>query len=256
MRLPLAQASTNGASALRAEASPQEVVRWALERFHGNGRRLVVTTGFGMEGCVMIDLLAKAAMERGEAATVWYIDTGFLFSETHELRERLAARYPAVRFERVATDVSPERQAREFGAELWKTSPDACCAIRKVEPMRRLVREGARGEGHADAWMTAVSRSQGASRAGAAAVKWDAQFELVKLSPLAAWSRRHVWDYVREHDVPYNPLHERGYPSIGCTHCTSPVEGLPLGEYSRQGRWASTGKTECGLHIDPAGENI
>jgi phosphoadenosine phosphosulfate reductase len=102
----------------------------------------------------------------------------------------------------------------------------------------------------ADVWITAITRSQG--RSGVELVGWDWHYQVLKICPLAVWTRQRVWDYVREHKVPYNELHEQGYPTIGCTHCTAPVPGSSLGEYSRTGRWAGTEKTECGLHWAPS----
>ena len=119
--------------------------------------------------------------------------------------------------------------------------PDACCRLRKVEPMRAAL-------AGVDVWVTGLTRSQSASRATLEVVAWDWQYQLVKVNPLATWTRAQVYDYVRRREVPYNELHERGYPSIGCTHCTVAVPGNELGEYSREGRWTGEHKTECGLH--------
>jgi phosphoadenosine phosphosulfate reductase len=99
-----------------------------------------------------------------------------------------------------------------------------------------------------DVWVTGLRRGQSSTRASLRVVAWDWQYELLKVSPLAGWDRRQVWEYIREHDVPYNVLHERGYPSIGCTHCTQPVPGASVEDYTRAGRWAGTGRTECGMH--------
>ena len=250
MRLPLATESPRpevpagspgspgftGGGAADAHAEPQRIVNWALRRFRH--RSLVVTTGFGMEGCAMLDMLAST----GESIDVHWIDTGFLFAETHELRDRLAARYSRLRFVRHEPDLTPEEQARVHGPELWTRDPDRCCGLRKVEPMRRIL-------GGADAWMTAVRREQSDTRAATEAVAWDPGFELVKISPLAGWSREQVWEHVRRWQVPHNVLHERGYPSLGCIQCTAPVAGSRPEDYSRQGRWLGHEKTECGLHL-------
>lgn len=223
-----------------ADVAPEEVAAWALERF-GDG--LIVTTGFGMEGCVLIDMLMRLRAAQGAGLRVHYLDTHFLFAETHDLRERLSARYPGVEFVNAGTSMTPEEQELAHGARLWERDPDACCAIRKVEPMRRLLK-GAR------AWMTGLRQSQSEQRAGVRHADWDAGHGVVKVSPLAAWSREQVWAYAVERGVPYNPLHERGYPSIGCTNCTRAVPGAGVTDYTRVGRWAGTGKTECGLHFD------
>jgi len=247
MHLPLATPAgppTEGvpllgdASVDAARTAPQRLVAWAFERFRG--RRLVVTTGFGMEGCAMLDMVAAL----GGHVEVHWIDTSFLFPEILELRTRLARRYPRLEFVRHATSISPEQQAALHGPELWTRDPDLCCRLRKVEPMAEIL-------SGADAWMTAVRREQSAHRASLDPVAWDPVFELVKISPLVTWSRADVWEHVRRHEVPYNPLHDRGYPSLGCVQCTSAVEGSRPEDYSRDGRWLGRGKTECGLHQRP-----
>ncbi|MFO0830042.1 MAG: phosphoadenylyl-sulfate reductase [Phycisphaerales bacterium] len=221
------------------ERTPREIVAWALRRFAD--RRLVITTGFGMEGCALIDMIATERMP----IEISYLDTHFLFPETLALRDRLVERYPHLRFVNRGTPLTPEEQARDHGPELWRRDPDACCRIRKIEPMRSLMHG-------ADAWMTAVRREQSAARSALAPAVWDWAFDVVKISPLVSWSREQIWEYVQANGVPFNPLHQQGYPSIGCVHCTQPVEGARPEDYSRAGRWAGTQKTECGLHIDPA----
>ncbi len=218
-------------------SSPEAIVAWALRRFAG--RELVLSTSFGMEGCALIDMVAR----HGVPVRVIWLDTGFLFPETHALRERMEARYSHLRFERHRTSLTPEAQAERFGPELWRRDPNRCCALRKVEPMRTAL-------AGVDVWLAGLMRSQSPQRSALRVVEWDWSYGLLKVSPLAAWDRARVWDYVRAHDVPYNELHERGYPSLGCTHCTAPVPGAGPVKYSRSGRWSGTGKTECGLHFD------
>jgi phosphoadenosine phosphosulfate reductase len=217
------------------DSPPERVVAWMLRRFAG--RRLVVTTGFGMEGCALIDMIAG----HGISLPVLYLDTGFLFPETLRLRDRLAARYPHLSFERRSTALTPEAQEHRYGPELWSREPDACCTLRKVEPMREALAD-------VDVWVSGLMRSQSPSRTGIRVVEWDWQYQLLKVSPLASWDRARVWEYVRQHGVPYNELHDRGYPTLGCTHCTRPVTGSTTGEYTREGRWAGRSKLECGLH--------
>jgi phosphoadenosine phosphosulfate reductase len=158
----------------------------------------------------------------------------------------MVERYPHLRFLNRGTTLTPEAQAAEHGAELWRANPEACCRLRKVEPMREVLAE-------ADVWITGITRSQSATRAEVERVEWDWQFQLIKISPLADWNRERVWEYVQREGVPYNPLHTRGYPSIGCTHCTVPVGGARVSDYSRAGRWAGNDKTECGLHNNGSG---
>lgn len=216
--------------------STDEFICWSLERF--KGWRTILTTSFGMEGCALVDMYAR----RGEALEVTYLDTMFFFPETYELIDRMRERYPHLSFVNRGTSVTAEEQAAAHGAELWKRDPDLCCRIRKVEPLRQLMQR-------ADIWISAIRRSQGPTRARVEMVEWDPRFNVLKLNPLAFWDRTDVWRYVRENDVPYNALHEQGYPSLGCTHCTKPVEGAAPDSYTRLGRWSGTDKTECGLHF-------
>lgn len=215
--------------------SPSSVIDWVYETF--SDEEVVVTSALGMEGCVLLDLLARL----GRRLTIHFADTGFLFPETHALRRQLTARYPDLSLVAVEPALNPDAQAAVHGPALWSRDPDRCCALRKIEPLAPLL-------SGADAWISAIRRSQSAARADTPLAGWDDAFRVVKVAPLAAWSRRQVLDYVAEHDVPVNPLHFRGYPSIGCTHCTRPVEGATAGDYSRAGRWAGNQKTECGLH--------
>ncbi len=150
---------------------------------------------------------------------------------------RSARRGLGIEFDRFH-NLTIEEQAEQYGDELWKREPDACCGIRKVEPMRRALSS-------VDCWVAGVRRADSSTRAGAPKFAWDKKFGIWKLNPIADWSERDVWNYIHEHRLPYNPLHDRGYPSIGCTHCTQPVG--PGGDL-RDGRWAGVAKTECGIN--------
>jgi phosphoadenosine phosphosulfate reductase len=220
-------------------ATPERLVAWTLERF--GHHRVVLTTSFGMEGCALIDMFAR----HGRPLTVVYLDTMFFFEETYRLRDKLIQRYPHLHFVNRGTTLTPEQQAAEHGPELWRRNPDLCCRIRKVDPMHDALAD-------ADVWVAGLMRSQSSTRAGVRVVHWDWQYQLLKVCPLANWDRNRVWEYIRSHGVPYNELHEQGYPSIGCTHCTVPVPGAGVTDYSRAGRWAGTTKTECGLHLGSA----
>jgi phosphoadenosine phosphosulfate reductase len=220
---------------IREDAEPRSIVAWTLERYAG--RRIVLTTSFGMEGCALIDMVAR----HGQAIPVVYLDTMFLFPETYALRDRMVKRYPHLRFENRGARLTPREQEKRYGPELWRRDPDECCRIRKVEPMRHVL-------AHADVWMTGLMRSQSVDRAGLRAIEWDQRYQVQKVNPLAGWDRARVWEYVRRHDVPYNELHERGYPSIGCIQCTAAVRHAGPADYTRAGRWIGTSKRECGLH--------
>lgn len=218
-------------------STPSELVAWSLEKF--DGRRVDMSTSFGMEGCALIDMYAR----HGRPMNVFYLDTMFFFPETYRLRDRLMERYPHLNFENRGTALTPEAQEKAYGPELWKTNPDKCCELRKVDPMQGAL-------SGVDVWVTALRRTQSETRGAIRVLEWDWKYQVLKLSPLAGWTRRDVWNYIQENKVPYNELHEKGYPTVGCTHCTAPVEGVAVGEYSREGRWAGTQKKECGLHGD------
>lgn len=215
---------------------PADVLAWAAERFAG---RITLATSFGVEDCALIAMAA----ERGVKLRYFSLDTAVLFPETYELWRKIEARY-GVQVEAVKPAQTIAEQAAAHGDALWSREPSRCCNLRKVEPLAQHLR------GY-DAWITAIRREQSKDRANAAVVETDARFGLTKVNPLVAWTSKDVWKYVHQHDVPYNPLHDRGYPSIGCTHCTSPVKP---GEDPRAGRWRGSEKTECGLHVDQPAE--
>lgn len=214
-----------------ADADPREVVAWAVERFAG---RLSLTCSFGgASGMVLLDMTLAA----DPAVPVLYVDTDFLFPETHATVRAVEERY-GIETLAVRSALPPATQARLHGPALWERDPDACCALRKVEPMRAALAPFA-------AYLTGLRRDQAETRRRTPVVQWDAKFDLVKLNPLATWDERTVWAYIVEQGLPYNPLHDRGYPSLGCTNCTLAVG--PGGDL-RDGRWSGTGKVECGLH--------
>ena len=210
--------------------SAEELVGWGLEEF---APQVAIASSFGAEDVVLIDIAARVR----EDFRVFTLDTDFLFRETYELIDQIEQRY-GVRIERAKSLLTPAEQARQYGEALWAREPDRCCNLRKVEPLKKAL-------AGLDAWITGIRRDQAPTRANARKLEWDAKFELVKMNPLADWTWDRVWEYIRTHDVPYNPLHDRNYPSIGCTYCTRPVAA---GEDPRAGRWSGFQKTECGLH--------
>jgi len=181
---------------------------------------------------VIIDIAHSIEPE----ANFFYLDTDLLFEQTYATRDALADRY-RISFARYA-GIPLETQEAEHGANLWRRHPDACCGIRKVEPMRAALSD-------ARCWVSGIRRVDSRTRAGAAKFGWDKRFGLWKLNPLADWTDEQVWNHIREKQVPYNPLHDEGYPSIGCTPCTV----RPGAENDiRAGRWAGLDKTECGIN--------
>jgi len=214
------------------DAAPQEILRWAVRTF---GRSVALACSFGgPSGMALLDML----MEIDASSPVYYLDTDLLFPETYAHIERVARRY-GIEPIAVHADRSVAEQGLDHGIKLWERDPDLCCSLRKVEPQKRFLKSYA-------AWITGVRRDRATSASELRVVEWDETFGLLKISPLATWTEEMVWTYVRAHDVPYNELHDRGYPSIGCTNCTVSVKaGDPL----RAGRWQGFTKTECGLHV-------
>jgi len=210
---------------------PERVLAWAFETF---GDAVAISSAFGAEGMALIDIASRVQKN----FRLFTLDTEFLFPETYNLMDQVEQRY-GIAIERVYPLNSPEEQERIHGAALWKRNADQCCNLRKVEPLRRKLAE-------LGAWITSIRRDQTTSRASAGKIEWDEKFSLVKINPLADWSSKQVWQYIRQHNVPYNALHDLSYPSIGCTHCTRAVQP---GEDSRAGRWSGSSKTECGLHL-------
>lgn len=208
-----------------------ETLRWASQTLGGG--RLTFATGFGAEGCVIIDAIARTGVE----IDVFTLDTGVLFPETYALWRRLEDHYGVtIRAVRPARTIA--EQESDHGPRLWERDPDRCCELRKVEPLRRAL-AGFGG------WVTAIRREHTPERATAQVVERDVKFGLLKVNPLVAWTHDDVWAQIYANDIPYNPLHEQGYPSIGCVPCTSVVA---LGENPRAGRWRGSQKRECGLH--------
>lgn len=218
-----------------AHASTEDVLRWAWERF---GETAAIGTSFQGAGLVMIHI----AHRQGFRFPLFTLDTGLLFPETAELRKRLEDFYSR-NIEVLVPDLTVEQQAAAHGPELWAREPDLCCTVRKVLPLRAKLST-------LSAWITGLRRQQSASRTDIGLVelhRLDGQESpsVVKINPMAAWNRDAVWAYLREHAIPYNPLHDQGYHSIGCWPCTRPTA---CGEDERAGRWTGFAKVECGIH--------
>ncbi|MDQ3645568.1 MAG: phosphoadenylyl-sulfate reductase [Actinomycetota bacterium] len=207
------------------EMRAEDVLTFMVERFHP---RLYVACSFQKEASVIMDMLLKIEPQ----ARFFTLDTGLFFPETYATWRALEQRYG------ISIDVyqgmSLARQADLHGDELWKRDPNACCAIRKVGALNQALSE-------VDGWIAGLRREQSSTRQDAPKLQWDEKHGLWKANPLADWSEKDVWRYIFKHDIPYNDLHDRGFASIGCTHCTLPGA-------AREGRWAKTDKVECGLH--------
>lgn len=223
-------ADLKAASERLESASPEEIIRWAVEKF---APKLTMATAFGPEGMVIIHMLAKI----DRTVPIFNLDTGYQFQETLELRDRVLEKYGIdIELRKPETTVA-EYEALHNGP-LYGTNPDKCCLDRKLSTLQR----SAVGM---SAWMSGIRRDQSPDRARAPIVGWDKKFGLVKISPLANWTKKDVWNLITKEDVPYNPLHDQGYTSIGCKPCTRAVL---FGEDERAGRWSGFEKKECGLH--------
>jgi phosphoadenosine phosphosulfate reductase len=218
------------ANARLETASPQEILRWAVDRF---APRFTMATAFGSEGMILIHLLADLAPE----TPIFNLETGYQFAETLELRERVKERY-GIEVELKKPALSVEEYEALHGGPVYKSDPTRCCADRKLAVLRQAI-------GGMQAWASAIRRDQSPDRAKAPIVGWDNKFQLVKISPLANSTKQQIWKMITDDDIPYNPLHDEGYTSIGCWPCTRAVQ---FGEDERAGRWSGSAKTECGLH--------
>ena len=210
--------------------TPQEIIRFALDKY---GNRVSFASSFGAEDVAIIDMITKIK----PGVRVFTLETGYLFPETHDVIKRIKEKYN-IKLETYAPSTTVEEFERQYG-KLYETDPDKCCAIRKIESLNRAIAD------NLDAWITGIRRDQSPTRANTKKVEVDKKFNLVKFNPIADWISEKVWNYIRKNNVPYNVLHNKNYPSIGCAPCTKPVKS---GEDPRAGRWAGKEKTECGLH--------
>jgi phosphoadenosine phosphosulfate reductase len=227
---PVSAAEADELSRALADASAAEILRRAAERFPG---RIVLTCSWQRTSSVLVHLIASQSLD----VRIVEVDTGLLFPETHEVRDRLIDAL-GITVETLRPRRTVAEQALDRGAELWLREPDACCGLRKVEPLERAL-EGT------DAWVSGLRRSSGGERASVRPFSFDETRGVIKVAPIWRWSSDDVDAYCAEHDLPVHALHAQGYPSIGCVPCTRAV--VP-GEDERAGRWAGTTKTECGLH--------
>ncbi len=220
-----------------AHKTPQEVLAWALQTY---GDDVSLATSFGAEDVVLIDMLAKIRSD----ARVFTLDTGRLPQETYDVIDAIQRKYPLLRLDILFPDhTEVEPMVQELGINLFYDSVanrKKCCYVRKVAPLNRAL------DGLA-AWMTGLRRDQTSNRNAMAVVEWDGDRQIAKINPLIEWSYTQVWEYIRQNFVPYNALHERNYPSIGCAPCTRAVAE---GEDLRAGRWWwEQSNQECGLHV-------
>jgi phosphoadenosine phosphosulfate reductase len=208
-----------------------DVLKWAYREY---GEEIVYACSFGAEGIVLIDLISKV----NKQAQIIFLDTGLHFVETYELIEQVKTRYPTLQFRMVKPKLSLTEQFEKYGSELWKENPNLCCQLRKVDPLKEAL-------SGVNAWISGLRREQSITRSNTQYINKDDKFHNIKICPLIHWTWDEILTYIELNRLPYNPLHDKGYPSIGCAPCTLPVKDS---EDMRAGRWAGLSKTECGLH--------
>ena len=225
----LQQVQTNKINKYRN--NPIELLKWINNNLPNE--KVIMGTGFGPPGIVLLDMLFKVTSD----ISVFYIDTGFLFDQTYDLKDKIQEKY-GFQFIRLSTELTPEMQAKQYGDALWEKNPDSCCNIRKVTPLKTALEDY-------DIWITGIRKKQTQVRNQSDLIEFESRFEVIKINPLINWTHDEVWDYIKRHNLLYNVLHDQHYPSIGCKQCTSPV---CFGDDDRSGRWKGLNKTECGLH--------
>lgn len=207
-----------------------DLLRWSIQTF---GTGLTLGTSFGASGIVLMDLALRIQPD----VDIFYIDTGYFFPETEHLIERLQNHYQRA-FRRVATQLTLQEQQKRYGPNLYQNDPDLCCHLRKVSPMKQALADST-------AWVSALRHDQASTRKEVPMVQWNERYNIVKIAPLIHWEEEDIWQYIHDHNLPYNELHDQNYPSIGCWPCTHAVQP---GDDPRAGRWRGSNKVECGLH--------
>jgi len=207
----------------------EECLRWAYDEF---GDKLCLTCSWQKQSSVLVHMVSELGLD----IPVIELDTGLFFAETYATRERLVTRYGLDLIRPEVITVA--EQHKQEGPNLWETNPDRCCHVRKVEPLERVLRDF-------DAWISGIRREQSLTRKDAQRVEFSDRYEVWKVQPLVDWDAKRVDAYIHVNEIPYNPLHDAGYPSIGCIPCTRPVTRE---QDERAGRWADSDKIECGIH--------
>ena len=213
------------------ELTAEELLQWAAQEF---GENLCVTCSWQKQSSVLVHMLTTLGLK----PAIVELDTHLFFRESYETRQRLVEKYDLTLVQPEIPSIAEQHKAE--GPNLWESDPDRCCHIRKVEPLIEALQPYG-------AWVSGIRRDQSPSRAGIKKVQWSERYELYKLHPLADWDEKRVWTYIVSNDIPYNPLHDAGYRSIGCMPCTRPIQ---TDEEERAGRWAGSDKLECGLHLE------
>ena len=208
-----------------------DILKWA---YHEYQDQIVYACSFGAEGIVLIDLINKV----NKKAEIIFLDTGLHFPETYDLIEKVKNRYPSLKITMVKPKSSLAEQEKWYGDELWRYNPNLCCHMRKVAPLKEALTDE-------KAWISGLRREQSPTRGNTQYINKDEKFHKIKICPLIHWTWVDIMNYIYLNNLPFNPLHEKGYPSIGCAPCTQPA---PENEDPRSGRWTGHSKSECGLH--------
>ncbi len=210
-----------------------DILKWAYQEYQNN---IVYACSFGAEGIVLIDLIHKVNKE----ATIIFLDTDLHFTETYDLIDRIKAKYPTLNIKMIKPKITLEKQTEKYGEKLWEKNPNLCCQLRKVVPLQEAL-SGTK------AWISGLRREQSPLRSHTQYINKDEKFKNIKICPLIHWKWDEILSYIELNQLPYNPLHDKGYPSIGCEPCTQPVSN---DSDQRSGRWAGQTKSECGLHLN------
>lgn len=218
--------------------SPMQIVEWACAQW---GRELVMSSSFGAESALLIHMVTRHVPD----VRIIMVDTGYLFPETFAFMEQLRQRFH-LNVWTYRTRQDPIAYLHKAGEEnpSWRKDVEACCAVNKNEPFERAMKELKPA-----AWLRGIRRNQAETRQSRRFVEWSTRYGCYAVSPLLNWSTRDIYQYMKQHDLPYHPLYEQGYASIGCNplSCTRPIQ---IGEDPRSGRWAGRGKVECGINLD------
>jgi phosphoadenosine phosphosulfate reductase len=209
----------------------EDLLEWSAAEF---GDKLVLTCSWQKQSSVLLHIVSELGLD----VDVVELDTHLFFKETYETRDRLLERY-GVQLIRPEI-ITVAEQHKQEGPNLWEREADRCCHIRKVEPLVRALKPY-------DAWVSGIRRDQSPSRAGTPKMEWSERYDVWKVHPLADWDEKRIWAYIEVNEIPYNPLHDSGYRSIGCIPCTRPTSP---DEEERAGRWAGSDKLECGIHLN------
>lgn len=208
-----------------------DVIKWSFKEY---GDRILYSCSFGAEAIVLIDLISKIHPK----ANIVFLDTELHFKETYSLIEKVKKTYPSLQIKLIKPNVTLAEQAKKHGDRLWERNPNLCCSLRKIEPLKAELAK-------VDAWFSGIRREQSAMRKNTEYINKDEKFQRIKICPLIHWSWEEIWNYIELNKLPYNELHDKSYPSIGCEMCTLPIKNSTD---LRSGRWANFDKQECGLH--------